>query len=113
LDVEIQRLAERVGQKADRVRKDLGKRGALEAVRSDLARGKALQFLVDHATAVDEEGNPVDLTLPEGEAAAEPAGAPAGLAETEDATGAADATPETAAETPSTPDDQEDQEPQA
>jgi trigger factor len=67
VDAEIARLAERVGQKPDKLRRDLGKRGGLEAVRSDLARGKALQFLVDHATAVDEDGNPVDLTLPAGE----------------------------------------------
>jgi trigger factor len=71
LDAEIARLAERVGQKPDKLRRDLGKRGGLEAVRSDLARGKALQFLVDHANAVDEDGNPVDLTLPAG--VAEPA----------------------------------------
>jgi trigger factor len=113
LDTEIERLAERVGQKPDKVRRDLGKRGALEAVRSDLARGKALQFLVDHATAVDEDGNPVDLTLPEGEAAAEPAGAAEG-----EATGAAPADPpaDTAspdADTAESPDDQDQQEPQA
>ena len=47
------------------MRRDLEKQGALEAVRSDVARGKALQFLVDHATVVDEEGNEIDLTLPE------------------------------------------------
>jgi trigger factor len=118
LDAEIERLAERVGQKPEKVRKDLGKRGALEAVRSDLARGKALQFLVDHATAVDEEGNPVDLTLPPGEAAAEPAGA----AEAEGTNGADDADTRDPADTAPTPDaidnaestdDQDQQEPQA
>jgi trigger factor len=62
---EIDRLAERLEAKPDRVRKDLERRGAIEALRSDLARGKALRFLVDHAEVVDDEGNPVDLTLPE------------------------------------------------
>jgi trigger factor len=62
---EIERLAERLEAKPDRVRKDLERRGAIEALRSDLARGKALRFLVDHAEVVDEDGNPVDLTLPE------------------------------------------------
>jgi trigger factor len=62
---EIERLAERLEAKPDRVRKDLERRGAIEALRSDLARGKALRFLVDHAEVVDEEGNAVDLTLPE------------------------------------------------
>jgi hypothetical protein len=52
-------------QKVDRVRRDLEKRGAIEAVRSDIARGKALQFLVDHATVVGENGEQIDLTLPE------------------------------------------------
>jgi trigger factor len=65
VDAEIVRLAERVEQKPERVRRDLEKQGALEAVRSDVARGKALQFLVDHATVVDEEGNELDLALPE------------------------------------------------
>jgi hypothetical protein len=40
----------------------------IEAVRSDIARGKALQFVVDHATVVDESGDPVELTLPDGAA---------------------------------------------
>ena len=47
------------------MRKDLERRGVIEAVRSDIARGKALRFLVDHAEVVDEDGNTVDLTLPE------------------------------------------------
>ena len=47
-----------------KVRRDLERGGAIEAVRSEIAKGKALEFLVDHATVVDEEGNPVDLTLP-------------------------------------------------
>lgn len=68
IDEEVTRLAERMGEKPARVRKDLEKRGAIDALRSDLARGKALRFLVDHAVVVDEDGNAVDLTLPEGEA---------------------------------------------
>jgi trigger factor len=67
IDAEIERLASRLEQKPARVRKDLEQRGAIDALRSDLARGKALRFLVDHADVVDEEGNPVDLSLPEGE----------------------------------------------
>jgi trigger factor len=65
LDTEIARLAEQTGQKPDKVRRDLDRRGALDALRSEITRGKALQFLIDHAVAVDEEGNPLDLTLPE------------------------------------------------
>jgi trigger factor len=66
LQREIDRVAERVGEKPAKVRRDLERRGVIEAVRSDIARGKALQFLVDHATVVDETGDPVELTLPEG-----------------------------------------------
>jgi trigger factor len=65
LDEEIARLAERVQQKPAKVRKDLDRRGVTEAVRSDIARGKALQFLIEHATPVDVDGNELDLALPE------------------------------------------------
>lgn len=65
VDAEVARLAERMEEKPAKVRRDLERRGLLEAVRSDLARGKALQLLVDRATVVDEQGNPLDLTLTE------------------------------------------------
>jgi trigger factor len=65
LDVEVARLAEQVEEKPAKLRKDLERRGVLEAVRSDIARGKAVSFLVDHAIVVDEAGNAVDLSLPE------------------------------------------------
>ena len=65
LDAEITRLAEQLEEKPAKVRKDLERRGVLEAVRSDIARGKAVTFLVDHATVVDEDGNTVDISLPE------------------------------------------------
>ena len=65
LEAEVGRLAERLDEKPQKVRRDLERRGVLEAVRSDIARGKALQFLVDHATAVDGEGNLLDLTIPD------------------------------------------------
>jgi len=65
LDAEVFRLAERMQEKPERVRRDLEKRGVVEAVRSDIARGKALEFLISHAEVVDESGEPIDLTLPE------------------------------------------------
>ena len=67
VDAEIARIAERAGEKPERVRRDLERRGVLEAVRSDIARGKALEFLVEHASVVDESGDAIDLTLPEQE----------------------------------------------
>ena len=71
LDAEIARIAERASEEPEKVRREFERRGAMEAVRSDIARGKALQFLVDHATVVDESGKAVDLTLPGGSAAEE------------------------------------------
>lgn len=65
VDAEVAALAERLGQKPEKVRRDLEKKGVLETVRSDVARRRALEFLVDHATVVDEHGNTIDLTVPE------------------------------------------------
>jgi trigger factor len=65
VDAEVERLAERLEQKPEKVRRDLERRGVLETVRSDVARGKALEFLIDHATVVDEQGNVIDITIPE------------------------------------------------
>ncbi len=56
-------------EKPAKVQRDLDRRGLLEAVRSDIARGKALQLLVDRATVVDEQGKPLDLSLPDEEPA--------------------------------------------
>ena len=68
LETEIARLAEQTGEKPQKVRRDLDRRGLLETVRSDIARGKALQFVVDAAVAVDTEGNEIDVSIPEPEA---------------------------------------------
>jgi trigger factor len=65
VDAEIARLAERTGRKPAQLRKEIERARGLQAVRSELSRGKALQFLVEHATVVDEEGHPVDISFPE------------------------------------------------
>jgi trigger factor len=65
IEAEIARLAERTGRKPAQLRKEIERGQGLQAVRSELSRGKALQFLVDHATVVDEEGKPVDISFPE------------------------------------------------
>ena len=65
LDAEIEQLAERMNEKPAKVRKDLERRGVVEAVRSDIARGKALAFLIEHAEVVDTDGETVDLSLPQ------------------------------------------------
>ena len=72
VSAEIDQLAERTGEKPAKIRKDLERQGLIGAVRSDLARGKALTFLIEHTTVVDEDGNPVDLAPPEPAEPAEP-----------------------------------------
>jgi trigger factor len=71
VDAEVERIAQQMDEKPAKVRKDLERRGVIEAVRSDIARGKALAFLMDHAEVVDADGNTVDLSLPQPEAPAE------------------------------------------
>ena len=63
VDAEIARIAERVGQPVATVRDQLERAEQLPAVRSDLRRSKALEWLVEHAEVVDEEGRPVDRAL--------------------------------------------------
>jgi trigger factor len=81
---EIARIAERAGEKPERVRRDLDRRGVLEAVRSEIARGKALEFLVEHASVVNEAGDAIDLSMPEAEAP-KPADTPSDVKENPEA----------------------------
>ncbi|HVM54298.1 MAG TPA: trigger factor [Acidimicrobiales bacterium] len=60
---EIERLAQQVDQKPAKLRRELERGGQIEAVRSDVTRGKALEWLADHAEVVDDEGNVIDRTL--------------------------------------------------
>jgi trigger factor len=60
VDDEIERLATRMGQPADEIRKQLERAGQVSAVRSDVTRGKALEWLADHAEVVDPDGAPID-----------------------------------------------------
>jgi trigger factor len=64
-EAELARIAERINEEPENVRRDVEQRGMVQAIRSELARSQAIQFLVDHATVVDEAGKPVDLTLPD------------------------------------------------
>lgn len=88
VDAEIERLAQRFGEKPAALRRELERGDGFQAVRSDLKKGKALEWLVEHAEVVDEEGRAVDRSLLEPEATApldeEPAPEPeaASVAET-------------------------------
>src|SRR5205814_8579895 len=57
---QIQRLAERTGMKASDVYRQLERADQLQAVRSDVKKSKALEWLVEHAEIVDDEGHPID-----------------------------------------------------
>jgi trigger factor len=63
VDAEIARLAERVGTKPDKLRRDLERAEQMPAIRSDLRKSKALEWIIDHVEVVDEEGHPVDRAL--------------------------------------------------
>ena len=60
LDSELERVAARVEQPLDKVREQLEHGGQLAAVRFDVTRGKALEWLADHAEVVDSEGVPIE-----------------------------------------------------
>jgi trigger factor len=63
IDTEIERIAARVEQPVDEVRAQLERSGQLSAVRSDVTRGKALEWLADRAEVVDQEGVAIDRNL--------------------------------------------------
>ncbi|MBA3653335.1 MAG: trigger factor [Actinobacteria bacterium] len=60
LDNEIARMAERMDEKPDKVRKQLDRADQMPAVRSELRNSKALEWLIEHVEVMDEEGNPID-----------------------------------------------------
>lgn len=60
LDAEFDAVAERVGQTPAKVRKQLERNGQVPAIRSDLSKRKALEWLIDHVELVDEEGKTID-----------------------------------------------------
>ncbi len=70
IDEEMQRIAEQVERTAEDVKAQLVEGGQMPSIRSDLEKSKALDWLVERATLVDEDGNtitPDDLELPESE----------------------------------------------
>jgi trigger factor len=60
LEEEYAAVAERVGQKVDKVRKQLERNGQVAAVRSDLRTRKALVWLTEHVELVDEAGTTIE-----------------------------------------------------
>lgn len=83
LDAEYEAVAERVGQKPAQVRKQLERNGQVSAVRSDLSKRKALEWLVEQVELVDEQGNTIDRASLE--VSPETEAAPAAASEADDA----------------------------
>jgi len=59
LDAEVSTMAERMGTTPAELRRQLDTAGRTGAVRSELRKGKALEWLLDHVSLFDEEGNPM------------------------------------------------------
>jgi trigger factor len=60
LDEEFARVAERLDQDAGKVREEFERAEQVPAVRSDIRKRKALDWLVEHVELVDEDGQPID-----------------------------------------------------
>jgi trigger factor len=60
LEEELTSVSERVGEKVDRVRREFERGGQLAAVRSDVRKRKALDWLLERVEVVDEDGQPID-----------------------------------------------------
>jgi trigger factor len=59
LDAELVAMADRMETTPGELRRQLDTAGRTGAVRSELRKGKALQWLLDHVELFDEEGNPM------------------------------------------------------
>ena len=59
LDAEMVAMADRMGTTPGELRRQLDTAGRTGAVRSELRKGKALQWLLDHVELFDEDGNPM------------------------------------------------------
>jgi trigger factor len=60
LDEELAHVAERVGEPVERVRTEFERGGNLAAVRSDVRKRRALDWLLERVEIVDEDGQPID-----------------------------------------------------
>jgi trigger factor len=82
VDAEFDKLAERTGQKAARLRREFERMGSVDAVRIDIRKGKALDWLIEGVEIVDDDGQPIDRAELE-----PPPESPAGTPESPEAAG--------------------------
>ena len=69
LEAEYQRIAVRVNQKVNQVRRAYERNDAVSGLRAEIRKAKALEWLLRHVEIVDTEGHEIDrdLLLPPGE----------------------------------------------
>jgi trigger factor len=60
IDEELSTVADRVGESVSRVRAEFERGGNLTAVRSDVRKRKALDWLLERVEIVDEDGRAID-----------------------------------------------------
>ncbi|MCP5030134.1 MAG: trigger factor [Actinomycetia bacterium] len=60
---ELEGVAQQFGRDLENVRDEFERAGSLPAVRSDIGKNKALEWILERVTVVDEDGNPVDRDL--------------------------------------------------
>jgi trigger factor len=63
VEKEISALSERLDQKPDQVRRQLEQAERMPELRSDIRKGKAFNWLVDHIELVDGEGKSIDRAV--------------------------------------------------
>jgi trigger factor len=63
VDAELERMAGSAEVPVASLREQLERSDQMPAVRSDIRKGKALEWLIEHAEVVDEEGHDVDRLL--------------------------------------------------
>ncbi len=63
LDAEFEKLAVQIGSDAESIREQFASFGTMFEFRADIAKNKAMEWITEHVTLVDEDGNTVDRSL--------------------------------------------------
>lgn len=63
VDAELLRIATRVNQKVDKIRRLYDRNDAIEDLRAQIRKSKALDWLIEHATLVGPDGSTIDSAL--------------------------------------------------
>jgi trigger factor len=63
LDAEFEKLAVQIGSDSASIREQFASLGTMFEFRADIAKNKAMEWITEHVTLVDEDGNTVDRSL--------------------------------------------------